>query len=841
MAYLSPKATTTQNGVTSLSTNAEAVAGSVSTKALTPSNLSSVFAAPPAIGGTTPGTASFTTLTLSTALSGGNGGTGINNGAKTINLGSPTSGYVLTSDSGGNATWQVNAALGGVTSIAVTTNQINASANTGAVTLSLSSSIVTPGTLAVNGILRTSSSTTLNATGPYNLSIKGTQTSDTGSNFAQSAFILESVLSPAGNIAFIGGVAGITNLSKFIAASTKTIALASAYYGRPDATSNIGQLTKLATFYSDTFVSVAGTVPATYAFYGKDPNTGTVAQAAYFDNLAVGYDNVDLKGTHNAIFSNNVSIGSSSLTSLFNVGSSNQFQIDASGIVQGGTWQGGIIGLAYGGTAANLTASNGGIVYSTASAMAILGGVATASKMLLSGATAPPTWSTSTIPSSAGSTANKVLLSDGTNYVLSTLTFPNASATSGKVIISDGTNWIASDPTTSVVQFAKLGIGVAASNNQLSITGKASIGFGDTAAPTSGLIVSGVAAFGTSTPNTLPSGAGTASAGFTLVGDFALGASISDYRAMQIGGGNSYGYLYGQFGAVGEGIHFGYNYFADHAGTGHVINSGAATSRITAGYGSVTFALGATNTAPSQVAFLNSTGLLIGTSGAPSYTLDLTNAGVARMNSERTNAGAPGGSLTSHWLLCTTSDALRWGVGLVNPETGSNAGSDLCFFNYTDGGGFSLLPLFMKRSTGQIGINCTSVNNAASILQLGNFASTVNDLSLDGSAASEKLIIYYSVGTGKFTVGMPGSSTSYIISDFGSGNARFTIDSGGSVIVGSAAIATSATSGFLYIATGNGTPSGVPTSYTGRVPFYFDTSTNKLYIYNGAWKSVTLT
>ncbi|MFX5743103.1 hypothetical protein ABTE37_19385, partial [Acinetobacter baumannii] len=91
--------------------------------------------------------------------------------------------------------------------------------------------------------------------------------------------------------------------------------------------------------------------------------------------------------------------------------------------------------LAYGGTAASLTASIGGIVYSGASALAILAGTATASRMLLSGSSAAPTWSTSTIPTSAGATANKVLLSDGTNYVLSTPTFPNASATSGKLII----------------------------------------------------------------------------------------------------------------------------------------------------------------------------------------------------------------------------------------------------------------------------------------------------------------------------------------------------------------------------------------------------------------------
>lgn len=118
--------------------------------------------------------------------------------------------------------------------------------------------------------------------------------------------------------------------------------------------------------------------------------------------------------------------------------------LQATSITAGWTGQ---LSFARGGTNANLTASNGGILYSTATAGAILAGTATASKMLLSGATAAPTWSTSTIPSSAGATANKVLLSDGTNYVLSTPTFPNASATTGKIIISDGTNWIASTPT----------------------------------------------------------------------------------------------------------------------------------------------------------------------------------------------------------------------------------------------------------------------------------------------------------------------------------------------------------------------------------------------------------
>lgn len=43
--------------------------------------------------------------------------------------------------------------------------------------------------------------------------------------------------------------------------------------------------------------------------------------------------------------------------------------------------------------------------------------------------------------------SGKILVGNGTNFVASTPTFPNASATSGKIIKSDGTNWVASTET----------------------------------------------------------------------------------------------------------------------------------------------------------------------------------------------------------------------------------------------------------------------------------------------------------------------------------------------------------------------------------------------------------
>lgn len=94
--------------------------------------------------------------------------------------------------------------------------------------------------------------------------------------------------------------------------------------------------------------------------------------------------------------------------------------------------------LTQGGTGASLTASNGGIIYSNASTMAVLAGTATAGQLLVSGSSAAPAWSTATFPTVGGAAGN-ILISNGTNYVASTSLWPNTVGSAGKIIRSDGT------------------------------------------------------------------------------------------------------------------------------------------------------------------------------------------------------------------------------------------------------------------------------------------------------------------------------------------------------------------------------------------------------------------
>ncbi|MFN0080478.1 MAG: tail fiber domain-containing protein [Prosthecobacter sp.] len=89
-------------------------------------------------------------------------------------------------------------------------------------------------------------------------------------------------------------------------------------------------------------------------------------------------------------------------------------------------------------------------------------------------------------------------------------------------------------------------------------------------------------------------------------GSIQMGFFPTNYNQLSLGGGNAWGYLYGSFAGYGDGVHFGYNHYKDAAGS-NAGSNGAATSRISAGYGTVSLAT-ATSGQPTDRLLVNSSG-----------------------------------------------------------------------------------------------------------------------------------------------------------------------------------------------------------------------------------------
>jgi len=245
----------------------------------------------------------------------------------------------------------------------------------------------------------------------------------------------------------------------------------------------------------------------------------------------------------------------------------------------------GTLGLSNGGTAASLAASNGGIVYSGSSAFAVLGGTATANKVLVSGASTAPTWSTPTFPN-ASATARKIIVSDGTNWVASTETHATPS-TAGNLMESDGTNWVSA-------------AGGVLINKQIFTSGSSA----------------------TYTPT-----AGTNKIVVQMWGGGGAGGSCTAVAGCACGGGGSGGYaLYYLSGVSGT-----YTY---SVGTAGAASAGAAGGN----GGNTTFVNGATTV----TAFGGTGGGFIAGTAATKYTAGGA-GGVISTNGTINSAGAPGG------------------------------------------------------------------------------------------------------------------------------------------------------------------------------------------------------
>lgn len=200
--------------------------------------------------------------------------------------------------------------------------------------------------------------------------------------------------------------------------------ISEAYGGTNQSTYTLGDT--LYASAANTLSKLPGNTATTRKFY-RQTGDGVNSAAPAWDTITAA----DVPGsalTKTDDTNVTLTLGGSPTTALLN----------ATSLTLGWTGQ---LGLTRGGTGASLTASNGGICYSTATGLAILAGTATANKVLMSGTSGAPSWSTPTFPN-ASATAGKIIRSDGTNWLASTLTMPNTTAVS-TILYSSSANTIA--------------------------------------------------------------------------------------------------------------------------------------------------------------------------------------------------------------------------------------------------------------------------------------------------------------------------------------------------------------------------------------------------------------
>jgi len=314
-----------------------------------------------------------------------------------------TSGQVLVSNGAGNLpTWQTaTAAIGQALTRVDDTN----------VTLTLGGSPTTA--------LLSATSLTLGWTGQLALTRGGTAASLTASDggivySTATAMAILSGTATAGQIIRSGSsTAPSWSTSTYPATSAAGTILASG-------TDNTITATATPT------LGVAGTTLGTLAFAGNTSGVVTITPQAAAGTPTLTFPNasgtfavsatapITLNTTTGAI-----GITSAALTKVDDTnvtltlgGTPGSALLAATSLTLGWTGQ---LALTRGGTAASLTASNGGIVYSTATAMAILSGTATANQILMSGSSAAPAWSTATYP--ATTTINQLLYSSSANTI----------------------------------------------------------------------------------------------------------------------------------------------------------------------------------------------------------------------------------------------------------------------------------------------------------------------------------------------------------------------------------------------------------------------------------------
>ena len=388
----------------------------------------------------------------------------------------------------------------GVQSVSGTSNEIEVSGATGAVTIGLPNDVTITGNLAVNGGDITTTDTTANifasnATSIYLGANAATDVRIGKSDNAGTTRLFGTVQNPGGtitgaatqnvydttsttvnafgvatslDIGYDGTSSSTTNIAtgSLGLGNTRTINIGTGAAGSSTTNINLGSagggtvtVNKYLVVTGDLTINGTTTTVNSTTLTVDDKNIEIGSVGSPTDITADG-GGITLKGsTDKTIIWDNANDNWTS-SEHWNLASGKVFKINNTevlssttlgsavvsssltsvGTIATGTWQATDIGLAYGGTNASLTAANGGVVYSTASELAI-SAVGTSGQVLTSAGAAAPTWtsqsslSVGTATNLAGGGAGQIAYQSGAGST----TFLTTSSTAGAVVASTGT------------------------------------------------------------------------------------------------------------------------------------------------------------------------------------------------------------------------------------------------------------------------------------------------------------------------------------------------------------------------------------------------------------------
>lgn len=249
-------------------------------------------------------------------------------------------------------------------------------------------------------------------------SMVGLHPSGTVQDFANASFILKTANATAPNAQILGSlgtgilksttVTGVLSISAILTTiDALTLALGDTLYA---SAANVisklsGNILGTKKFYSQTGTGSASAAPAWSTISASDIVSGQALTKTDDTNVTVTF-------------------GGAFATALLATASMTL------------SWTG-QLSMARGGTGANLTAVDGGLVYTTGSAMAVLGPVSVVNRILMSGASTFPGWSNAVYPSSTS--AKQILYSSSDNVIVGLTMNVNS------VVVTDGSG----NPSTS--------------------------------------------------------------------------------------------------------------------------------------------------------------------------------------------------------------------------------------------------------------------------------------------------------------------------------------------------------------------------------------------------------